>query len=162
METSGLKCGAADCDFSTPDFGSEFYPTMVAHLQVLRVFRNSPETIFSFVTAQNQVHAATKHKVNTSTAVPPFSSTATLSSADVMNASTVPAQHLARSRSASRSRILQNLIHWIIHIIRLVYEGGRGQGGEETNTWLSHVLIAESVPLPQRLGCIPIGLKRIL
>ena len=154
METSGLKCGAADCDFSTPDFGPEFYPTMVAHLQVLRVFRNLP-----YVTAPNQVHAATKHNVNTSTAVPPFSSTATLSSADVMNASTVPAQDLARSRSASRSRILQNLFHWIIHIIRLVYEGGRGQGGEETNTWLSHVLIVESAPLPQRLGCIPIGLN---
>ena len=34
MEMSGLKCGAADCDFSTPGFGPEFYPTMVAHLQV--------------------------------------------------------------------------------------------------------------------------------
>ena len=104
METSGLKCGAADCDFSTPDFSPDLFPTMVAHLQVLRVFRDSPETIFSFVTAQNQVHAATKHKVNTSTAVPSFSSTAMLSSADIMNASTIPAQDLARSRSASRSR----------------------------------------------------------
>jgi len=54
--------------------------------------------------AHLQVHAATKHKVNTSTAVPSFSSTATLSSADVMNASTVPAQDLARSRSASSVR----------------------------------------------------------
>ena len=42
MEMPGLKCGAANCDFSTPDLGPEFYPTMVAHLQVLRVFHNSP------------------------------------------------------------------------------------------------------------------------
>jgi len=83
MEALGLKCGAEDCDFSTPGFGPELYPTMVAQLQV---------------------HAATKHKVNTSTAVPPYSSAAMLSSVNIANASTVLAQDLARSCSASSAR----------------------------------------------------------
>jgi len=83
MEMPGLKCGAADCDFSTPDFGPDLFPTMVAYLQV---------------------HAATKHKVNTSTAVPPYSSAAMLSSVNMANASTVLGQDLGRSCSASSLR----------------------------------------------------------
>ena len=42
MEVPGLKCGAADCDFSTPDFGPDLFPTMVAHLQVSQFFCDTP------------------------------------------------------------------------------------------------------------------------
>jgi len=83
MEMPGLKCGAEGCDFSTPDFDPDLFPTLVAHLQV---------------------HAATKHKVNTSTAVPPYSPAAMLSFVNMAKASTVLGQDLGASCSASSLR----------------------------------------------------------
>ena len=74
-------------------------------------FATHLEPSSSHVIALGQVHAATKHKVNTSTAVPPYSSAAMLSSVNMANASTVLAQDLARSCSASRYQIFQILIH---------------------------------------------------